>query len=272
MFQTFVTCPSSKHGSSTKRNNFQKILTSDFSDGGLINIRGAQSKDVYSNRGRVMVRAVFDNDLKFMKKDPMMWAVVFMPIGMITFYHVVIRLLPFMIDYSKLLQYLFIAMAGTMPGAILGLRVLDEKDEHLLPYFAVTPMTLKGYYGYRAVASFILSIIEVGLVSIGVQAGIHATSILYGALLGVMMTFITGGVAKNKVQGMVFLKLFGVVVLLPCIRLLGENRYDRIIHLIPWDYMYMHFDSAHLTVPITLAYFGYVFVIIGVFYHQAVRE
>lgn len=218
-----------------------------------------------------MVSALFENDMKFMKKDPMMWAVVFMPFGMITFFQVVTRLVPYVADYEKTLQYLFIAMSGTMPGAILGLRVLDEKDEHLIPYYSVTPLTLRGYYGYRAVSSFLLGIIEVGIVSIGVGGGFQVVPVLYGGLLGVMMTFITGGIAKNKVQGMVFLKLFGVVVLLPCIRLLGENRYDSIIHLIPWDYLYMHFNAIQVTSPTVILYFAYVSIITAIFYHEAIK-
>ncbi|WP_167958171.1 hypothetical protein [Anaerosporobacter faecicola] len=185
-----------------------------------------------------MLRAIFQNDVRCVKKDPMVWAVFAMPFIMLTFYFLVREFVPLIKEYLPALQYMFIAMAGLMPGAIFGLRILEEKDEHILSYFAVTPFTLTGYYCFRMGVVLLLGMVETMILWFGL--GIHANPVLlvYNALLSMLMLWLVGAVAKNKIQGMVFLKLFGVVVLLPCVRLLGENHLDCWLGLLPWDFLY----------------------------------
>lgn len=218
-----------------------------------------------------MVGTIIKNDIRFMKKDPMMWGIAFMPFAMILVYMLAVRYVPYLEPYLEAFRYLLITMAGVMPGAIIGLRILDEKDEHLLPYFSVTPLTLRGYYRYRGSVSMCIGIVETIIVCMGTEAGLSFVFIIFNACLGTMMTFLVGAIAGNKVQGMVFLKLFGIVVLFPCIRLLGENRYDIIIHLLPWDYMYMGFTLDHVAINMTVLYFLYVLGVISILYRRAIR-
>ena len=219
-----------------------------------------------------MVGSIIKNDIRFMKKDPMMWAIVIMPFAMILVYILAVRYVPFLEPYLEAFRYLFITITGVMPGAIIGLRILDEKDEHLLPYFSVTPLTLRGYYRYRGIASMCIGIVETIIVCMGTKAELSFVFIIFNACLGIMMTFLVGAIAKNKVQGMVFLKLFGIVVIFPCIRLLGENRYDAFINLLPWDYIYMGFTLEHVAINMTVLYFVYVLGVIGILYRRAIRN
>ena len=73
---------------------------------------------------------------------------------------------------------------------------------------------------------------------LGIMGNIPGIYVLYVTILGLLLTLAIGGLAKNKLQGMVCMKLTGVVVILPCVRLLGENQMNWVLKYQPWDYAY----------------------------------
>jgi len=102
----------------------------------------------------------------------------------------------------------------------------------------VTPLTLKGYFIYKGIVTFLITFFGTMLIYIGITGRIPLDMIFFEALIGVLCTFIMGKIAKNKVQGMVLFKPADSLALLPCLRLLGENRYDKLLRILPWDYTY----------------------------------
>ncbi|HEX3077985.1 MAG TPA: hypothetical protein VHQ24_14085 [Lachnospiraceae bacterium] len=219
-----------------------------------------------------MIEALIQNDLRYMRKDPMMWAILILPIGMVSVYHIAMGLIPGLEEYSGIVKYLFLTMGGCIPGSLLGLRILDENDEHILPYFAVTPLTLKGYYSYRGMVSLIIGLVEVTIISIGITNSLNLFIVLYLAILSVGMTYLVGGVAKNKIQGMVSLKLFSLIFVLPCIRLFGENRFETLIRFLPWDYVYHIYGTNHLVDLLAIPYSLLVLGVIAFLYSYIIRK
>nr|WP_302599214.1 hypothetical protein [uncultured Cellulosilyticum sp.] len=194
-----------------------------------------------------MIKVLLKNDLKYMKKDPMMIVTLLLPFILIGVYKGIVRGLPIVFGegigtyinlYMKLLQYVMITMGSSMPGVVMSLRILDDKDEHMLAFYAVSPLKLSGYFLYRSIGSAVLSMGAAIIACLGIMGNIPGIYVLYVTILGLLLTLAIGGLAKNKLQGMVCMKLTGVVVILPCVRLLGENQMNWVLKYQPWDYAY----------------------------------
>lgn len=194
-----------------------------------------------------MLKALLKNDIKYMKKDPMLIATLFLPLILIGVYQGIVRGLPLAFGesvikyinlYMKPFQYVLLTMGSSMPGVVVALRILDDKDEHMLTFYAVSPLRLNGYFAYRGLSAAVLGLTATSAACLGILGRIPAIYVLYVTLLILLLTFAIGGLAKNKLQGMVCMKLTGIVVILPCVRLLGENQMNWILKYQPWDYAY----------------------------------
>lgn len=188
--------------------------------------------------GSLMTRTLMMNDLKAMKRDPMLMMVLAMPFLMILVFHLAINLLSFLVPFKTAFIYLFANLMPMTAGGILGLQILEDKDQQLLRFYAVTPLTLKGYFLYKGIVTFLITFLGTAIIYIGITGQIPLEMVFYEALIGVLCTFGMGKIAKNKVQGMVLFKPMDSLALLPCMRLLGDNRYDKLLKLLPWDYTY----------------------------------
>lgn len=185
-----------------------------------------------------MTRTLMINDLKAMKRDPMLVMVLVMPFLMILVFHVTMQLLRFLVPFKTAFVYLFANLMPMTAGGILGLQILEDKDQQLLRFYAVTPLTLKGYFLYKGMLTFLITFLGTAIIYIGITGRMPLEMVFYEALIGVLCTFAIGKIAKNKVQGMVLFKPMDSLALLPCMRLLGDNRYDSLLKLLPWDYTY----------------------------------
>ena len=194
-----------------------------------------------------MISTLLKNDIKYMKKDPMMIMTLFLPFILIIVYQGFVNGLPIIFEeivksyisfYEKPLQYVMITMGSSMPGVVMSLRILDDKDEHMLAFYAISPLRLSGYFLYRSIGSSIVSFLAAIIACLGIMGSVPIVFVGYVTALGVLLTLTIGILAKNKLQGMVCMKLTGIVVILPCIRLLGENEMNWILKCQPWDYAY----------------------------------
>lgn len=185
-----------------------------------------------------IVKNLIKNDIAYIKSDPMMWMTLCIPPLTIIGYYVLIGYFDFIVPYKAPLTYLFINIMPMTTGGVLGLRILEEKDQQLLRYYAITLLTLRGYFIYRSILSFVISFIGTTIICIGLMGTVPLLLVVYEALLGVLCTFAMGTIAKNKIQGIVLFKPLNSLILLPCIRLLGDNEYDNLLKIMPWDYSY----------------------------------
>lgn len=194
-----------------------------------------------------MLKALLKNDMKYMRKDPMLILTLLLPFILIGVYQLIISCVPligakeitsYVALYTKPLQYVLLTMGSSMPGVVVALRILDDKDEHMLNFYAISPLKLSGYFLYRGLSSFVISLIAASIASLGILGNVPIIYVLYVTVLSVLVTFGIGVLGKNKLQGMVYMKVTGIVVLLPCIRLLGENQMNWVLRCQPWDYAY----------------------------------
>ena len=74
----------------------------------------------------------------------------------------------------------------------------------MLAFYDISPLRLRGYCLYRRIGSGILSLLAVVIA---------------------LLTLSIGLLAKNKLQGMICMKLTGLAVILPCIRLFQKIKW-----------------------------------------------
>ena len=107
-------------------------------------------------------------------------------------------------------------------GTVVGLMVLDEKDEHTLTALQVTPLPLSTYMAYRVGLPMLFSTLGSLLVMVPLGNFLAIPPLwpmtlvaMLGALtLPIYMLFISA-VARNKVQGLALTKAWGPFLALP---------------------------------------------------------
>lgn len=138
---------------------------------------------------------------------------------------------PFVISMILLFTPMFV-------GMLSGLIILDEKDENMLAYFAVTPLSKTGYLFYRmvtpAITSFLFSFIIIfftNIISINILAAIPALCI--AAMEASVMAVILGTYAGNKLEGLALSKGLGILEIIPIAGYLLKTKWSLILGLSP---------------------------------------
>lgn len=118
-------------------------------------------------------------------------------------------------DFAFIMSFL-ILIIPMMIGMLTGFMILEERDEDLLTYFAVTPLTKTGYLFYRLISPVVVSLI----LSLGL---LHLTSlirldllkllpvVLLAALEAPIIALFMTGFAQNKVEGLALGKISGLL-------------------------------------------------------------
>lgn len=178
---------------------------------------------------------VLKNDVKYMKKDPMVWMILSVPILYIAIYHLLVLRLDFLLAYKYAIQYMIIVLMPFFIGMVLGFRMLDEKDEHMLSFYAVSPLGITGYIGLRVAMAVILNLLGITIIGLfGVFPRAYWFFIsIQTLLLAPFIFLILGLLGKNKIQGLTLVKIMGMIFMLPLLKMIKANPLDKIFILIP---------------------------------------
>ena len=160
------------------------------------------------------------NDLKQIMRDPIMAALMFAPLFLITVFKlIVVLLVPFILtrtgfDAGPYMDYVFvfvIMMCGALLGIVTGFMIIDERDGHISELMSVTPLGREGYLFNRllfaAVSSFIYSLLGyyvLGIVELPIIAVLFAAFLAsnYSIVIGLLIF----SFADDKVKGLTFAK------------------------------------------------------------------
>jgi fluoroquinolone transport system permease protein len=117
---------------------------------------------------------------------------------------------------------LVLLMAPLMIGILYGFILLDERDEGLLLYYSITPLTKSGYlYGrllFPIGITFLLAysiILIQGIVAVRFASFIPVAFLF--ALQTPIITMIMATLASNKVEGLALTKVINLCILVPLI-------------------------------------------------------
>ncbi|MCG8417482.1 MAG: hypothetical protein MJE77_06005 [Proteobacteria bacterium] len=142
--------------------------------------------------------------------------------------------------YYPLICVILVLILPFIMGCVLGLQLLEEKDERSLSAVAVTPFSFHRYFFYRAATyAFIGTVmLVVSHEAMGIvrtisllQLCVVATSFSLNTALS---AFIVSILAKNQVQGFAVLKGSGVLFSMPALSFFVPQNWDLLFGMIPF--------------------------------------
>lgn len=138
---------------------------------------------------------------------------------------------PFIMSFLALLTPM-------MLGMLAGFLILDERDENILTYYAITPLTKTGYLLYRILAPVVLGF---GLTYL-LLAFVGLTELNYLKLFPVifmasleapMLALFLGAFAANKVEGLALSKAMGITFMAPLVGYLVDSNWQLVAGFFP---------------------------------------
>lgn len=185
--------------------------------------------------------ALTKNDARQIWKDPLLMASLLGPLALIVFARFIIPPLSVWVeqqygftlfDYSDFIAVILLLTIPLLSGTMAGLLMLDERDENMITYYAITPLTRKGYFIYRL---FWPGLLSLGLSSLfflwsGI-ADVQIESLYFVILLTIealCMALFLAAFAANKVEGLALSKISGLLFAGPIIAAFTP---------LPWSYL-----------------------------------
>ncbi len=169
-------------------------------------------------------------DIVNIRRDSMMQFLLFYPLilGLIMRWLIPWVATGLMDTFDITPYYLFLAsffgliIMPDLAGSLVGLLLLDERDEKTLTALLVTPMPITTYVVYRIITptliSFVGILVLVPLIGIEVPPLGSLVVLALSASLGApIFTLLLASLAKNKVEGIAIMKGMGVLLLAPMI-------------------------------------------------------
>ena len=179
----------------------------------------------------VSLRAFGVNDLKNIGRDSLLVYMIVIPPLMVVLVRLILPwlstrvaegfgfdLVPY---YPMLLSFFFVLQLPLLFGMLVGLLILDERDDDTLTALRVTPISMTGYACYRGGVAVLLSTLYViialpltGLMPPALFPAVIPVAILSG-ILATFFGLVIATFASNKVEGLALTKALGVFLLGP---------------------------------------------------------
>lgn len=172
-----------------------------------------------------MIKTVIKNELRSISRDPLY---IFFGI-----YPVILGIVGyFLVDYMEgrtpepwpqILAMFLILMTGYVFGALTAFTLLDDKDDNVLMSLKITPIDVKSYVLVKLIVSYIFGVIATVVITFatGFLSGSSAITIIVisfvAALQGPGVVLIVNAFSENKVEGFVYMKMTGLILILPVV-------------------------------------------------------
>lgn|GEM_PF-3166829 len=182
-------------------------------------------------------------DLKNIYKDPMYLISFTCPLLLIIFCTIGIKFIESKFsmslnNYYALILWMALIMTPFLIGVLVGLILLDEKDQNLIIYFSVTPLKKVNYLIYRLsmpfVISFIMNLILFITTNLIKARMINIFIIVFlTSLLAPITTIFMGAFGENKLQGLTLTKLCSFILFIPAINYFIDSKIKFLTYIIP---------------------------------------
>lgn len=112
-----------------------------------------------------------------------------------------------------LLASLLVLHVPLITGMVGALLVLDDVDDRTLLVLRVSPVGVRRYLAYRVVAVAVaaLLLLVVAVPVSGLARGLPLPALVLAAVQAPLITLVTAAVARNKVEGLAWLKILGLL-------------------------------------------------------------
>lgn len=189
------------------------------------------------------------NDLKSIRREPLLLYMLVIPPVMVLVLRLILPpaaaylsenldfdLVPY---YPMLLSFFFVLQIPLLFGVLVGLLVLDERDDDTLTALRVTPISMRGYALYRGGGAVLLSsayvlltLFSSGFVPISLALAVAAVALLAG-LMAAVFALIVATFASNKVEGLALTKALSVFMLGPLAAYFVRSDWQLFFGLLP---------------------------------------
>lgn len=193
------------------------------------------------------------HDLKHIFRDQILTVMFLLPVIMILL--LILGLPPLTRAFPVLEAYYAVIMAvacmttAVTPSYVISFIMLDEKDESLFNVLRVTPVSTFGFLAYRL--SFVLLFGFIASLLTILLTQLIAISLFKAVLLSILVAFTAPVVtlcivtyARNKIEGITFLKGINFVIMLPAIGFFAAPLWQIPLALIPVYWTYQAFDTT----------------------------
>lgn len=141
--------------------------------------------------------------------------------------------------YALILSFFFILEIPLIFGVVMGLLLLDERDDDTLTALRVTPLSLEGYLAYRIGMAVLFSVVSIlamlpltGLLDLSLVPAIIPIA-LVGGMIAPLLTMFLAAFAGNKLEGLALMKGFGILMLGPLAAFFIESRWQVLFGILP---------------------------------------
>lgn len=196
-----------------------------------------------------MLRAFGANDLRSVRRDSLLVYMLIIPPLMVVLARLILPaasgylsrnfgldLVPY---YPMLLSFFFVLQIPLLFGVLVGLMVLDEKDDDTLTALRVTPISMSGYALYKGGAAVVLSFLYVlvalpltGLLPAALLPVVAPSALLSG-LMAPIFALVIATFAANKVEGLALMKVLSIFMLGPLAAYFVGSPWQLLFGLLP---------------------------------------
>lgn len=213
-------------------------------------------------------------DIKNIVRDPMQTLTAIAPLIIIVVLRIALpiareKILEFfhydiLRDYAMIVIF-FSMLIPMMVGLVIGFVILDERDESMITYFAVTPLSKSGYLFFRviipAIFSFVFSVVF--FLSFYDICPLDFSVILMAAMLlsiqAPVFPLLMASIAANKVEGLAVGKLLGMVIMPPIVYYIISSKWALLLLVIPQTWLVEIAIGKHLN-----WFIGFIFFLAAV--------
>ncbi len=224
-----------------------------------------------------MFKRVLIRELKSIPRDRMYLFLVFYPFMMIG---ISLLLIPYLRSLnqdlaSQIVILVFILLMGFMYGAITGFTLLDDQDDNVLLSLRITPISVRHYVLIKLLICYLMSILFTFLliVSTNVLPSISLTRFLMILILapmqGPLIAVLINCFATNKVEGFVYMKLSGLLLMIPIASLFLTNWTELGLGWIPGFWSARIISMELLPLDYFLGY-DWVYFLVGLITHVVI--
>jgi fluoroquinolone transport system permease protein len=206
-------------------------------------------------------------DFKLIFRDPSLKAFLFLPLLL---FAVFIWLIPNMVEkYDILNPYLSIfLMVGVIENTqtfsfISTMVLIDEKETDVAKVYGVVPLNSLEFISSRLLIPYIITVMfNVVLLRVQTFYPIDWTSnILISMLSGLILPiYILGinSIVKNRMEGMIYVKAFNMLVLIPIAAYFVPSSFKYIFSILPTFWLYESIETfthnSSMLIPMVIGY------------------
>ncbi|KAA3663416.1 MAG: hypothetical protein DWQ10_00225 [Calditrichaeota bacterium] len=194
---------------------------------------------------KLLILAV--GDLKNIARDATLLLILFGPVAIFLLLRfampVISKYVLDQYDFSLYEYYpiivCFMSMIPTMLfGLIFGLLILDERDEEIIAFIAVTPLRKSGYLAYKLSSSYVLGFIScIAILSGTALIQLHPHQVLLLAFViaieAPIASLFLAAFAEDKVAGLAFGKIIGIMYIAPFIVFFVNSNWQLLAAALP---------------------------------------